>query len=38
MLSEAAMLETIHAICYTVIWCTMIGGFIYFILKIIEEK
>lgn len=37
-MSEAAILEAIHAICDTVIWCIVIGGSIYFLLKIIEEK
>lgn len=36
-MSEAAMLEAIHAICYTVIWCTLIGGGFYFLLKVFEE-
>lgn len=38
MLSEAAMLEAIHTICDTVVSCVLIGGFVYFLLRIIEEK
>lgn len=36
-MSEAAMLEAIHAICDTVKWCTLIGGGFYFLLKVFEE-
>ena len=37
-MSEAAMLEAVNAVCNTVVWCSLIGGSIYFLLKIIEEK
>ena len=36
-MSEGAMLEAIHAICDTIIWCTLIGSGFYFLLKIFEE-
>ena len=36
-MSEAATLEVIHAICDTVIWCTLVGGGFYFLLKVFEE-
>ena len=37
-MSEAAILEAVNAVCNTVIWCILIGGGFYFLLKIIEEK
>ena len=37
-MSEAAMLEAVNAVCNTVVWCSLIVGSIYFLLKIIEEK
>lgn len=32
------MLEAVNAVCNTVVWCSLIGGCVYFLLKVIEEK